>query len=450
MLTKPTPESIEILEVFKVLFEKNKYRYKIFYGGRGGGKTLNFAIALLLIAMQRPVFILCIREIQKSIEKSVHKTLKNLIIKYKKRFGGLWDNWTITDKHIKYINGSELAFEGLRNMNEDDIKSMADVDICWVEEAQSLSYSSLRILDPTIRKEGSEIWFSFNRKTENDPVYEMFCVAVDNETYVKEINYYDNPKFPEVLEKLRLRTLKAVEDGRIDIDDYNHVWLGHPKNFSKDAYYSKYIRKTEEEGRICKGVFDTTLKVHTVWDLGVSDATAIWFFQIYGREIRLIDYYEYSGEGIQFYIDVLKEKDYNYGEHYAPHDIVVREFSTGMSRIDVAHRLGLDFNVLGVQNINTGIQLVRNNFHRCFFDAEKTQEGLKCIKNYRKEYDEKRQCYRDKPLHDWTSHGADAFRYLMQAIEYISPCDGLQRDEDEIFEEFKRKNIDNINAITGY
>lgn len=441
---------IKVPEPFKQLFERGKYRFKVYHGGRGGGKTQNFGACLLLMAMQTKMRVLCVREIQKSIKDSVHKNLADLIENFQPS-DPIWTKWEITQNSIRFINGSEFIFCGLSG-NAQQIKSMANIDICWVEEAQTVSYTSLNVLIPTIRNEDSEIWFSFNRLTENDPVYEYFCINPDEKTYVRQVNYDENPHFPAVLEDERLRAKRNLSP-----EDYEHIWLGKPKSFVNESYYGQYIRKAEEERRICTGVYDNTLKVHTVWDLGVSDATAIWFFQIYGMHIRVIDYYENSGEGIQFYLNVLQEKalqyNYKYGEHFAPHDIRVREFTTGQSRLDVASRLGIDFNVLMLSNVNEGIQLVRTNFHRCYFDADKTKQGLKCIKNYRKEFDENRQCYKDKPYHDWTSHGADSFRYLHQAVSYISPVSGYHKTDSEFDEDFEQEYksyTQSKSRITGY
>lgn len=447
---------IDIVDKFQPLFNLKK-RYKVYHGGRGGGKTINFGLALIVMAMQRKMRILCVREIQKSIRDSVHKNLKDIIeerMSLDPRRPNMFNGWDITRESIRYNNGSEFIFSGLKN-NAFQIKSMANIDVCWVEEAHAISYSSLKVLKPTIRNPNSEIWFSFNRETENDPVWEEFCVDIDEDTFVCEINYYDNPLFPEVLEKDRLRDYRKVEKGRMDLEEYEHIWLGKPKSFMGSSYYGKNIRLAENEGRICRAVFEETLKVHTAWDLGMGDAMSIWFFQYYGRQIRLIDYYENSGEGFPFYADVLfKEKDYRYGQHFAPVDINVRELGAGEPRIVIAKRLGIDFYQLPKDNnIADTIDFVRRNFHRCWFDSEKTQQGLKCLKNYRKEFDEKRQIYKDKPLHDWASHGADAFKYLFMAIDKISSSSGFHKTDDEFDEDYQDqyvKYISSGNKITGY
>ncbi len=178
------------------------------------------------------------------------------------------------------------------------------------------------------------------------------------------------------------------------------------------AYYSKQMSRAREEGRFTVVPYEPTLPVHTFWDIGVGDATAIWFAQVVGMEVRLIDYYETSGEGIQHYLNVLRDKGYVYGDHYAPHDIQVREFTTGISRYDTAKKLGVHFRITPKIGIEEGIQSVRDILHRCWFDKKNCQRGVDALLNYTKEYDDKRKMYKQKPLHDWTSDGADAFRYM--------------------------------------
>lgn len=178
------------------------------------------------------------------------------------------------------------------------------------------------------------------------------------------------------------------------------------------AYYAVQMMNVQKEGRIQKLPYETNLKVHTAWDLGVGDSTAIWFFQSVGREIRLIDYYETSGEGLAHYAKVLQEKGYVYGDHIAPHDIEVRELGTGKSRLEVARDLGIRFKIAPKMSLDDGIQATRDILSRCYFDEEKCKQGINCLRSYHKAYDEKNGVYKSYPVHDWTSHGADAFRYL--------------------------------------
>lgn len=187
------------------------------------------------------------------------------------------------------------------------------------------------------------------------------------------------------------------------------------------AYYEKQFRLIYKEGRICELPDNNHLPVHTAWDLGVGDSTTIWFYRQVNSEIHLIDYYEASGEGLEFYAKLLKDKGYTYGRHYAPHDIENRDFSgKGLSRKEIA-RQGFDiggkvysikFETVPKLTIEDGINHARKLLERCVFDKDKTERGISCLENYKKEWNDKLGCWKDKPRHDWASHGSDAFRYL--------------------------------------
>jgi len=180
----------------------------------------------------------------------------------------------------------------------------------------------------------------------------------------------------------------------------------------RGAYYAKEIEAAYDEDRIGKVPYDPSKQVVTSWDLGVADSTSIWFAQYDGKAINIIDYYESSGEGLPHYIDVLNHKEYRYGAHIAPHDIVVREFSTGKSRKDLAFSLGIDFQVAPKLKVMDGIDSVRTTLNKCWFDEDKTKKGLEALLQYRSSYDDKKKIWSQKPVHDWTSHASDAFRYL--------------------------------------
>ena len=181
----------------------------------------------------------------------------------------------------------------------------------------------------------------------------------------------------------------------------------------KGAYYTKQIQEARQQLHVTKVAYETQLPVHTVWDLGVGDSTAIGFFQQYGNEIRMLDYYENSGEGLQFYAKILDEKGYKYGNAIMPHDINVRELGTGKSRKETAESLGIKpIIVAPMLPVDDGIQAVRMMFNRIWFDEVKCKDFLEALSQYRKEWDQKKNCFKNKPLHDWTSHAADMIRYL--------------------------------------
>lgn len=182
------------------------------------------------------------------------------------------------------------------------------------------------------------------------------------------------------------------------------------------AYFGREMQAAEADGRICRVPWEPKLLVHTAWDLGIGDATAIWFVQVTGNEIRLIDYLESSGVGLDWYAKHLREKPYSYESHLLPHDAEVRELGSGQSRVETMQSLGLQgIRVIPAQRKEDQINAARLILPRCWFD-EKTKRGVEALRQYRAEWDDKRKVLRDRPLHDWTSHPADALMVLAQAV----------------------------------
>jgi phage terminase large subunit len=186
----------------------------------------------------------------------------------------------------------------------------------------------------------------------------------------------------------------------------------------KGAIYSAELDAARAAGRIGAVPIDPILPVQTAWDLGVGDSTAIWFVQaLRTGEVRVVDYYEASGEGLPHYVQLLRSKGYTYGKHWAPHDIEVREFGSGRSRLETAHSLGLRFDVAPHVTIDDGIHAARMLFPRCYFDVVRCAAGLEALQHYRKDYNTRLNEFKPTPVHDWASHGADAFRYLALSVQ---------------------------------
>jgi hypothetical protein len=179
----------------------------------------------------------------------------------------------------------------------------------------------------------------------------------------------------------------------------------------KGAYYGLMIKQAKAEGRITSVHYDPALPVYTVWDLGVSDTMSVGFWQRTSEKMRLIDYYENNNLGLAHYIKVVKEKPYIYGKHFAPHDIEQRELTTGITRKETAKKLGIDFEVVPNISIADGIDAARIMFSRVWIDEKNCEPFTDAIKQYRKEWDEKNLIFNDNPVHDWTSHPADMYRY---------------------------------------
>ena len=208
--------TIKIAEKFRPLLTEH-YRYKLYYGGRAGGKSYAFADCLLLLARQKKLFIACVREVQNSIKDSVYKLLKDRAEYYK------FDDFIFYEDRIENIvTGSKFVFKGLKDQNKQNIKSLEGVDICWCEESQAITKDSFEVLNPTIRKAGSELWFSMNRENENDAIWRAIAANPDDQTLIVKVNYYDNPFCPDEMKYL---AEKCKAD---NLDDYMHIWEGEP------------------------------------------------------------------------------------------------------------------------------------------------------------------------------------------------------------------------------
>ena len=384
----------------KLAFLFQPARYKVAHGGRGSAKSWGFARALLIQAAQKPLRVLCTREVQRSIKDSVHKLLSDQIEGL-----GLGKLYDILATEIRCKNGSEFIFAGLSTQTVESIKSFEGIDVVWVEEAQAVSKRSWDVLTPTIRKPGSEIWVSFNPELETDETYRRFVLTPPAGAVVAQLNWRDNPWFPEELEAERQDTLKR------DPDSYENIWEGVPRRSVSGAIYAKEIDRAYLDGRVRPVPYDPKLKVHTVWDLGWNDSMSILLVQKSTSEIRVIDFIEDSHRTLDEYAAMIKQRLLNFGTHYLPHDGDAKDFKTGKTAREIlATQLG---SVQIVPNIGVeqGIKAARMLFGQVYFDETKTQALLEHLKRYRRNIPVTTN-EPTAPVHDEHSHSADAFRYL--------------------------------------
>lgn len=395
---------IQIPEAFEFLF--TPARYKIAYGGRGSAKSESFGRALLVQGMQEKLPVLCTREFQASIQDSVHRLLATTIMNE-----GLADQYEVLQSVIRHrYNGTEFLFKGLKH-NITEIKGLHGIKRVWAEEAENISHRSWEILIPTIRADDSEIWVSFNTKNPTDPTYERFVKNPPPEAIVKKVSYKDNPFFPDVLRK-ELESLK-----RTDPEAYKHVWEGDFDTRKSGAVFAKQIGQARADDRITNVPYDPSSEVFTAWDLGFGDATAIWWLQFVGRELRWLEYYENSGEQLDHYVGIIKARKYNYARHFLPHDGGHGNIR-GDSVSKQLSQMGLINTVLQREtDINPGIELLRQTIAFSVFDEKKCRDGLHALEHYHYEYDEDRQVFKGKPTHDWSSHAASAARYAAIAAK---------------------------------
>ncbi len=225
--------------------------------------------------------------------------------------------------------------------------------------------------------------------------------------------------------------LRASESGLIDAEELNDARRTMtPEQYEQEyecsfeaailgAYFGKEMAQAEREGRITSVPYEPSLPVYTAWDLGVGDSTAIWFFQVLGDEIRVIDHYENHGQGLGHYAGELSSKPYVYGKDFVPHDAKVKELGSGKTRVETLISLGRKPDLVANHKVIDGINGARLTLAKCYFDREKCKDGLEALRQYRTDFDEKLRTFKDKPRHDWASHSADAFRYLAMAYREI-------------------------------
>jgi phage terminase large subunit len=402
----------------KLAFLFEPYRYKVAYGGRAGMKSWGFSRALLILGAQEPKRILCARETQNSIAQSVHHTLKTQIVNL-----GLTSVYDVMRDEIRSRPGvfpdgrqTTFIFNGLRQLGVDNIKSIEDVDVCWVEEAKNLSKYSLDTLIPTIRKPGSELWFSFNPELSTDVIYERMVLNPPSRSKVVKIGWEDNPWLSDEL-KAEMADCRERCERSGNYDEFDNIWGGHCIETVSGAIYANELRQAKLDGRITKVPYDAGKPVHTFWDLGESDMTAIWFAQIVGYEWRVIDYYQNCGHKLAHYIKELQSRPYIYGEDWLPHDATSNLIGSSRTIEEQVRDMGRKVRISPKTSISNGIAAARSIFEKCYFDEAKCADGLQALRHYQYKVDPSTNQRSREPLHNWASHGSDSFRYLAVSLK---------------------------------
>ncbi|WP_299643284.1 PBSX family phage terminase large subunit [Devosia sp.] len=396
----------------KLKFLFKPARYKVARGGRGSGKSWGFARALLIRGASEPIRVLCTREVQKSIQQSVHQLLADQVASL-----GLSSFYTVLQGEIRGKNGSQFFFGGLSDQTAETLKSFEGVDVCWCEEAQAISKRSWNILIPTIRKPGSEIWISFNPELESDETYDRFVLKPPPDCVSVEMNYSDNPYFPDVLEAERKHAEATMKR-----DDYAHIWEGKCKPAVEGAIY--FDQMAVAGPRIGNCPHDPLLKMHAIWDLGFNDSMSIILAQKVSSEIRIVHYIEGSQRTLADYSAELKalrldDQPINWGHHYLPHDGFAKRHQTGKHDAEVLGGFGWSVQRTPMMDIEAGIKRARDVFNRVYFNKERAGRLIECLKRYRRAINQTTN-EPGHPVHDEFSHGADAFRYMAVCSDQLS------------------------------
>ena len=335
----------------KCLVEPEHSRYRVLHGGRGGGKSHSVARMLLCKGVLKTIRVLCAREFQTSIKDSVHKLLVDQIYDMK-----LEAHYEITQSTIRGKNGTEFIFAGIKN-NINGLKSIEGIDYCWCEEANNISKLSWDILIPTIRKENSEIWITFNPELPTDETYKRFIINPPDNAVVQKVNWNDNPWFPAVLDLERQSLMNR------DFEAYQNVWEGFTRSTIDGAVFAKEMQRAEQDGRICNVPYDASKGVFACFDIGWADATAVWIGQFVGMETRLLRYYETTQTTISEILAKLQSFGYVYETLYLPHDAQNKTLaSNGRSIEEIVRASGYNVRIIERTPIADSINAARTIF----------------------------------------------------------------------------------------
>lgn len=415
------------------LFAKEGIRYRCSHGGRGSGKTRTFAkMAAIkgLIAATAGItsVILCVREFMNSLDESSFAEVRTAI----QSDAWLSENYEVGEKYIRTRAGLpgrvDFRFAGL-SKNLDSIKSKANILFCWADEAENISEAAWVKLIPTVREHGSEIWVTWNPERENSATNKRFRNANDPDMICVEMNWRDNPWFPDVLNAERLR------DKRDRPDEYEWIWEGAYRTHVEGAYYASELANAKAAGRICKLTPDPLLPLLTYHDIGGSgrnaDAYTIWVCQFVDSEIRVFAYYEAQGQSLKYHVNWLRawceKRDFHRVAIKLPHDGVSEgQGVTGKRYQDHWEdasdgRFEFDVDVIPNQGKGAALQRIeaaRRLFGRISIDERECKTGLDALRWYHEKIDEDRGVGLG-PNHDWSSHGADAFGLM--CVDYTPP-----------------------------
>ena len=392
----------------------SRIKYIGLEGGRASAKSHTVAEALVLKAYRTSTRVACIREVQSSIKDSVKQLLIDKIQQFQ-----LQEYFTVLESEIRSnTNESQFIFKGMRDYNAANIKSLEGTDDAWVEEAQTLSHQSLRLLRPTIRKPHSHILMTYNPRHRTDAVDLLFRGPAANRPPQDMVlfihsSYKDNPHLPADL-------LKEIEsDYANNPAEAQHIWGGGYEIITAGAYYAQLVATLQNNNQITKVPYDPALDVYAAIDLGISDNTAIWIFQRNAKAWQFMKFYQNNNQALKHYTDYLEELPYKIDTVFLPHDANARELQTGITRRDFFENRGFETQVLERDTVEQGIAAVRQTLPMCYFDEEGCADGLDCLRSYHAEYDEEARVQKLRPLHDWASHGADGFRYAIMGGHII-------------------------------
>jgi len=412
---------IPTAEVFEPLLAEA--RDKGAWGGRGSGKSHFFAGLMIEDCLAEPgnnkgegLRGVCIREVQKDLAQSSKLLIES---KLSELSLGEADGFKVFRDVIRTPGDGLLIFKGMQDYTAESIKSLEGFKRAWWEEAQSATKHSIKLLRPTMRAPGSQMWWSWNARRKTDPV-DVMLRGVEKPTgaIVIKANWRDNPWFSAELEQERLDCLRMTPD------DYEHVWEGGYVTVVDGAYFAKQLRDAANENRISNVAKDPLMTIRAFWDIGgtgaKADACSIWIAQFIGREIRVLDYYEASGQPLATHVQWMRDNGWSKALCVLPHDGATNDKVYDVSYDSALRDAGFETEVVPNQGKGAAkmrIESARRLFPSIWFNASTTEAGREALGWYHEKKSSDDRNIGLGPEHDWSSHGADAFGLMCVAYE---------------------------------
>ena len=403
----------------------DKHRFAVLNCHRRFGKTVCILNHLIKAAVTNPL-----PNPRYAYVAPTYKQAKSIAWDYIKQFTNQipGTKYNETELRCDFPNGARITL--LSSENSDSLRGIFLDGVCIDETAQVDPKLWNEILRPALSDRKGFCYFIGTPAGMQNFFYEMYQQALSDEKWlaytapVSKTKIIDQEELDAALSQMGESKYKQ---------EFECDWIANIEG----TIFGRLVKEAEDKGRLTKIDYDPSLPVNTVWDLGVGDSTAIIFYQQLGNTIQVIDYYENNREGLPHYAKIIKEKDYIYENHYAPHDIEVTEFSLGKTRREVAYQLGINFRILPKLPLEDGIHAAKMILPRCYFDLDNCQPLVDALRHYHRRYNEKMRMFSNKPIHDWSSHACDAFRYMAIAIDELPNQENINKRYPNAISEYK-------------
>jgi hypothetical protein len=392
----------------------DKHRFAVLNCHRRFGKTVCILNHLIRAALNHPM-----PNPRFAYIAPTYKQAKNVAWDYLKQFAGKISNTKFNETELRcdLPNGARITL--LSSENPDSLRGIFLDGVCIDEAAQINPKLWNEIIRPALSDRKGFAYFIGTPNGMNNFFYDIYQFALKDPEW---LTYTAPVSVTKIIDEKELQAAKEQMGDSKYKQEFECDWIANIEG----SIYGPIIADLEKQNRLTKVEYDPALLVNTAWDLGHADNTSIIFYQMYGNQVRIIDFYENNREGLPHYVGIIQKKEYLYDKHYAPHDIEVTEFSSGKTRREVAYQLGINFKILPKLPIEDGIHAAKMLLPRCYINID-CKLLIDALRHYHRRYNEKMKVFHDKPVHDWSSHACDAFRYLATAVTELPNNNNLSQ-----------------------